>query len=60
MQKLLPVPVSEATVAELVTVAEELRYQTGTQEIPLLGPGAEALLEQLVHVVLSLPEAQML
>ena len=60
VEQLLPVPVSAETVAELVTVAEELRYQTGTQEIPLLGPGAEVLLEQLVHVILSLPEAQML
>lgn len=60
VEKLLPVPVSEATAQQLVAVAEELRYETGTPEIPLLGPGAEELLKQLVHVILSLPEAQML
>jgi len=60
VEKLLPVPVAEATAQELVALTQELRYELATPKTPLLAPGAEELLEQLVHVILSLPEAQML
>lgn len=60
VETLLPVPVSQETVDQLVEVTTTLREETGVAKTPLLAPGSEKLLEQLVHVILSLPEAQML
>lgn len=60
VETLLPVPVEEATITQLVELTKNLRYSTGIAEGGLLARGSEELLEQLVHIILSLPEAQML
>lgn len=59
LDHLMPVPVADDTAAELGSVVSALRSETGSDE-PLLSAGSGELLAQLVHVILSLPEAQML
>jgi uncharacterized protein (DUF1800 family) len=59
LDHLMPVPVAEDTATELGSLVAAMRSESGSNE-PLLSEGADELLTQLVHVILSLPEAQML
>jgi hypothetical protein len=59
LEHLMAVPVEAHIEAELVALIAVRRKETGT-ETPLLAQESEDLLEQVVHVILSLPEAQML
>lgn len=59
LDHLLAVPVGDETAAELGLLVAALRAETAAAD-PLLSADSEELLEQLVHVILSLPEAQML
>lgn len=62
LERLLPVPSAPGTHAELVRLARGWRAELGLEDASLLdldGAGARELLRRLVHVILSLPEAQL-
>ena len=60
LDRLLAVHVDDERVAELLAILAEVRAELELAETSLLAPEASAALEEMVHVILSLPEAQVL
>jgi hypothetical protein len=60
LERLLAVPVPGEVAEELERVVGQLKAEGGQADGSLLDAGAAKLLERVIHIILSLPEAQVL
>jgi hypothetical protein len=60
LDRLLAIPVPDGVQAEIEEALAAIRASLGGVSAPLAAPAADEVLRQLVHVILSLPEAQLL
>ena len=60
LDRLLGVPVGAEVQQEIESALGAIRSSAGNESTPLADPASSEVLRQLVHVILSLPEAQLL